>query len=158
MLILRDGRESARKCSLTPLRGRAAIQFLSYSRERRVPCAGRILLDPTAPPLEARDRAALESRSQPASVGLLLLDCAWRRVGALRAVLDGEVVPRALPPLTSAYPRQSRLFSDPAQGLASVEALVAALWLLGDRRLDLLDGYHWRDEFIQRNAAWFAAH
>jgi pre-rRNA-processing protein TSR3 len=141
VLILRDPRESTKKCSLTPLRGKPAIEFVRYDRERRVPVGERILLHPEGELLSAADRDR----------DLLLVDCAWRRVDSLLATVEGELVHRRLPPLRTAYPRTSKLFQDPPTGLASVEALYAALFLLGEPRSDLLTEYRWRDEFLRLN-------
>ena len=44
VLILRDPRESVKKCSLTPLRGTSGIRFVSYDPDRRVAAGRRILL------------------------------------------------------------------------------------------------------------------
>jgi len=62
-------------------------------------------------------------------------------------------VRRRLPALTTAYPRKSLITPDPERGLASVEALYAALALLGDEHPELLAQYRWRDEFLRANAA-----
>jgi pre-rRNA-processing protein TSR3 len=51
----------------------------------------------------------------------------------------------------TAYPRRSRTFTDPERGLASIEALFAALALLGEPRRELLDGYRWAAEFLAAN-------
>jgi pre-rRNA-processing protein TSR3 len=141
VLILRDPRESAKKCSLTPLRGMRGIRFVSYDRDRRVAVGTRVLLDPNGAEIGPADAGA----------PLLLIDCSWRRVGDLRAVVDGDLRPRRLPPLVTAYPRRSKTFDDPRSGLASVEALYAALVLLGDPRPELLAGYRWAAEFRARN-------
>jgi pre-rRNA-processing protein TSR3 len=141
VLILRDPRESAKKCSLTPLRGLEHIRFVNYDRERRLEAGRRILLHPDGDELGPEDRGP----------GLLLIDCAWRRVEPLLATVDGELVRRRLPVLETAYPRRSKLFEDPTTGLASVEALFAALHVLGDPRPELLAGYRWRDEFLRLN-------
>lgn len=61
--------------------------------------------------------------------------------------MDGELLPRRLPPLASAYPRKSRPNHDPEHGLASVEALCAALALLGEVRPELLARYRWKERF-----------
>ncbi len=147
VLVLRDPRESRAKCSLTPLRGREGIRFVDYSHERRVDAAGRVLLDPAGEPLGPEDRG----------LGLLLIDCSWRRLAKLARVVDGAPLRRRLPPLVSGYPRRSKTFEDPAQGLASVEALCAALALLGRPCADLLDGYPWRGAFLERNPLVAAA-
>jgi pre-rRNA-processing protein TSR3 len=145
VLILRDPRESAKKCSLTPLRGLPGICFVDYSPERRVEAGGRVLLHTEGELLGPAD----------AGRGLLLIDCSWRRVTSLMRVVDGAPVLRRLPPLQTAYPRRSNTFEDPAQGLASVEALYAALALMGSRRPDLLHAYRWADEFLRQNGAAF---
>lgn len=141
VLILRDPRESPKKCSLTPLRGMPGIRFVSYDKDRRLATAKRILLHPDGEEIRAEDRG----------LPLLLVDCAWRRVPNLLATIDGELVPRRLPPLVTAYPRKSKLFEDPARGLASIEALYAALVLLGNPRPELLSDYRWAKEFLSKN-------
>ena len=146
VLIFRDPRESLRKCSLTPLRGLPGIEFVSYRRDRRLDAGRRVLLHPDGEELTADDPALVDR-------GLLLVDCAWRRVDELLGMLDGDFVPRRLPQLATAYPRTSKIFQDPTTGLASVEALYAALCLLGDPRPELLEDYHWSEEFFARNPA-----
>jgi len=141
VLILRDSRESTRKCSLTPLRGKTGIRFVNYDRDRRIDASGRILLHPKGAEFTEEDRGK----------GLLLVDCAWRRLPDLLATVDGDPAPRRLPPLATAYPRKSRVFEDPERGLASIEALYAALALLGEARPDLLAGYRWADAFLEAN-------
>jgi pre-rRNA-processing protein TSR3 len=141
ILILRDPRESSRKCSLTPLLGLPGVSLVVHHRERRVDAGGRILLSPDGEELGPQD----------AGRGLFLVDCSWRRVPTLLAAVDGEPIPRRLPPLVTAYPRRSRLFEDPEQGLASVEALYAALAILGRPRPELLEGYRWAEEFLAAN-------
>lgn len=143
VLILRDPRESAAKCSLTPLRGLPDVTFVAYHPERRVEAGGRILLDPDGTEIGEDDRGH----------DLFLIDCSWRRVPKLAATVDGAVLRRRLPALVTAYPRRSRTFEDPARGLASVEALFAATVLLGQPRPELLAGYRWREAFLAANPA-----
>ena len=40
------------------------------------------------------------------------------------------------------------MYDDPPQGLASIEALYVAMKVLGFDDPSLLDGYHWKDEFL----------
>ncbi len=142
VLVVRDPRESAKKCSLVPLRGTPGIAFVEYRADRRVDGKGRVLLDPAGELISEGDRG------RP----LLVLDSSWRRLPKLAAIVDGEPLRRRLPSLVTAYPRRSREFEDPAQGLASVEALYAALVLLGGRDLEpLLDQYRWKREFLEAN-------
>jgi len=66
----------------------------------------------------------------------------------------GEPIRRSIPGgLRTAYPRVSKVFDDPAGGLASIEALYVARKLLGDDDPQLLDGYHWQDDFLAIVAA-----
>lgn len=141
VLIYRDPRESTAKCSLTPLRGKAGIRFVAHRVDRRVDVGARILLHPQGELLTPAD----------AGLPLLLVDCSWRRVPQLLGLLDGELTHRRLPDLETAYPRKSRQFEDPASGLASVEALYAALAILGDRRPELLAEYRWAQAFLDAN-------
>jgi pre-rRNA-processing protein TSR3 len=80
---------------------------------------------------------------------LLLLDSTWRWLPQLAAAVRGTPIARSIPGvLRTAYPRTSRVFEDPAAGLASIEALYVARKLLGDDDPSLLDGYHWREPFL----------
>ena len=148
ILILRDPRENKKKCSLTPLVGVPGVRFLTFAPGKRVDASGRIRLDPEGQDFTPEDRGA----------ALFLIDCSWRRVPRLEANVDGDLPRRRLPNLVTAYPRVSRIFEDPHTGLASVEALFAASVLVGLPRLDLLDQYRWRDEFLERNAGFLESH
>ncbi len=141
ILILRDPRESARKCSLTPLRGREGVRFVEYHPERRIQAQGRLLLHPEGELLSEADGELV----------LFLIDCSWGRLPSLLATVEGEPVRRRLPRLETAYPRKSRTFEDPDQGLASIEALYACLALMGRPRPELLDGYHFAERFLELN-------
>jgi ribosome biogenesis protein Tsr3 len=141
ILIVRDPRESIAKCSLTPLRGVEGVRFVHFKPKRGVAGAGRILLTPDGELLSEADRGR----------GILLIDCSWRRVQQVLGTVEGEVVHRRLPELTTAYPRRSKTHEDPATGLASIEALYAASVILGEPGEHLLDCYRWRDEFLSAN-------
>jgi pre-rRNA-processing protein TSR3 len=139
--ILRDPHESPQKCSLIPLRGTPGLEFHTYDARRRLDASGRILLHPEGTDITAADRGS----------ALLVVDSSWRRLPKLLACIDGIGERRRLPPLASAYPRKSKTFADPTQGLASVEALYAVLALLGEVHPELLAHYHWREEFLRLN-------
>jgi pre-rRNA-processing protein TSR3 len=53
--------------------------------------------------------------------------------------------------LVTAYPRASKLSADPEGGLATIEAVFAALRMLDRSTAGLLDEYRWRDEFLRHN-------
>lgn len=141
ILIVDDPREPARKCSLTPLRGMEGLRFVSVRGKKRVDAGRRIWLHPDGEDLGPADRG----------IGLLLLDCTWRRLSKLAKHVDGELHRRRLPKLFTSYPRRSKLAPDPEHGLASVEALYAAVALLYGPRADLLAHYRWAAEFLVAN-------
>jgi pre-rRNA-processing protein TSR3 len=142
-LILRDSRESPAKCSLTAVRDRADLEFVRFRVEERYRAAGLTLLHCDGEPLGPADR------DRP----LLLLDSSWRRSEVILRRLDGVEFTRCIPPgFATAYPRRSRDYEDPAAGLASIEALYAAIGILRGRDDSLLAGYRWREEFLRLNA------
>src|SRR5262245_25143472 len=137
VLIVHDPREPARKCSLTPLRGMAGLRFVPARPGERIDVGRRIWLQPEGDELGPADRG----------LGFLLIDCTWRRLPKLARCIDGRPVRRRLPRLVTAYPRRSKIVPDPEDGLASVEALYAALALLGAPRPALLARSRWRAGF-----------
>ncbi len=141
ILILRDPRESWKRCSLAPLRGLEGVRFLAWQPGQAVDGEGRLLLDPRGEELTREDL------NRP----LLLLDCSWRRQPRMANDLVGDFSPRRLPPLVTAYPRRSRTFQDPERGLASIEALYAFSALTGSADRRLLEGYRWAREFLAAN-------
>jgi len=146
ILLVRLDRESPRKCSLTPLRKREdlALRWFPFSAGERIFVGPATLLHPDGDLL------------QPADAGrpLLLVDSSWRDLPRVLRGLKGELHLRSLPAsLRTAYPRRSKTFPDPARGLASIEALHAATALLGARDDSLLDGYPWREAWLEKNRA-----
>ena len=141
ILIVHDPREPANKCSITPLRGMAGVRFVPMRGNKRVDAGSRIWLHPDGEELGPADRG----------LGLLLIDCTWRRLATLSKRVDGELLPRRLPKLVTAYPRRSKVIPDPEQGLASVEALYAAVALLEGPRPELLAHYRWAADFLAAN-------
>ena len=139
-VIVRHSHENPRKCSVLPLRGRPDLVFLNYPVKARPPLDGYVRLSAKGPPLSAAD----------ADKGLLLLDGSWRWAAAMTRDF-ADVEPRSLHGYRTAYPRVSKLGTDPDHGLASVEALFVAYHILGRPINGLLDHYHWRAEFLRSN-------
>jgi pre-rRNA-processing protein TSR3 len=150
ILIVRLRKESPKKCSLTPLRRRRppGIRWVHCAAGDPVEVGEATLLHPDGEPLGAPDAA------RP----LLLVDASWRDLPRVVRGLRGTLHRRRLPAgLRTAYPRASATFDDPAAGLASIEALHAALARLGRRDDALLEGYRWREPWLAANAALLAA-
>lgn len=139
-LIVRHRKENPKKCTVLPLRGRPDVELVPYPVRQRPPLDGYVRLAADGPPLSDADAAC----------GLLLLDGNWRWASAMtRNFVD--VPPRSLHGWRTAYPRVSKLGTDPDNGLASVEALVVAYHLLGRSTEGLLDHYRWAEEFLKLN-------
>ncbi len=172
ILVLQHFKENLRKCSLTHLRGHPRIEFRTVRPDGKGPeweVRGGTVLRVEAPPLLAADRRVFD---RIPGAQLILVDGNWSKVPALLKNLRisrsggsaGEEVPfeerllfRSLPGgIATAYPRCSKRGGDPENGLASVEALVAALHLLGYPALDLLDGYYWKRRFLELNPRFFS--
>jgi pre-rRNA-processing protein TSR3 len=137
--VIRHWKERVSKCSLRFLHGRPGFAFARARPGSTFDATGYTLLGVDAPPLTLAD----------AERPLLLLDSSWRHLTALRRCVTGDPVPRSIPGrVKTAYPRASKVFEDPAAGLASLEALYVALRILGHDDPSLLDGYHWKAEFL----------
>lgn len=140
-IILRHPKERKSKCTLEPLRKREDLRFHTARPGLDLDASGYVVLAADGEDFTEADAGKL----------LLLLDSTWKLLPALQRCLSGSPELRRLPLwLETAYPRRSKDDSDPANGLASVEALYAARRLLGRRDDSLLDDYHWRQSFLQQ--------
>ncbi len=141
-VIVVHPRENRKKCSVEPLRGRVGFQFVQYHANSPVSL-------PTGPYVRLGIGGPLLSPAE-SHLGLLVLDGTWRWAEAMEAQYQ-EVPVRSLPPWRTAYPRVSKVFEDPAIGLATIEAIWLAYWCLGRNTSGLLDHYHWGDQFLELN-------
>lgn len=142
-IILRHRRENLKKCSLRGLETREDIRFFSYPKGSLPLLDGYIMLSLEGPLLSREDSGR----------GLFLLDATWRYAEVMqRYVLKDQpaLINRSLPAhVRTAYPRRQEDCADPERGLASVEALYVAYLLMGRDANGLLDGYHWKDQFLE---------
>jgi pre-rRNA-processing protein TSR3 len=139
-VIVRHRAENPRKCTVIPLRGRPDVVFLNYPLAERLPLDGYVRLSADGPELSAADAGA----------GILLLDGSWRWAASMTRDF-ADVPPRSLHGWKTAYPRVSKLGTDPDNGLASIEALFVAYHVLGRPIAGLLDAYHWAEAFLRAN-------
>jgi pre-rRNA-processing protein TSR3 len=139
-IIVRHPKENPKKCSVLPLKGRADLLFVHYPVKTPLPLEGYIRLAADGPALSRVD----------GDCGILLLDGSWRWAGVM-AQAFAHVPPRLLQGYQTAYPRASKLGTDPDNGLASIEALFLAYHILGRPTEGLLEHYHWAEEFLQLN-------
>ncbi len=139
-IVVVHRRENRKKCSVEPLRGRSDFEFWTYPEEESVLGAGYVRLGIGGPVLSAADR----------DCGLLVIDGTWRLAERMEKKY-AHVPVRSLPNWKTAYPRVSKVFDDPVDGLATIEAIYLAYKLLGRDTTGLLDQYRWSTEFLRRN-------
>ncbi len=133
-------KERASKCTVAPLRGREGFVFWNFPNRGPESLEGYVRLGIGGPLLSEDD----------ADKGLLVLDGSWRWAEKMEAEF-ADVPVRSLPAWETAYPRASKLFEDPAAGLATIEAIYAAYIKLGRDTAGLLGHYHWAEEFLAKN-------
>jgi pre-rRNA-processing protein TSR3 len=97
-----------------------------------------------APPLQASD----------GDKGIFLLDATWRYASKMlhfvesHATIEKRSIPKGF---RTAYPRRQDDCPNPEEGLASIEALYIVYVITGRDPQGLLDGYHWKDLFLEKN-------
>lgn len=139
-IIIRHAKERTVKCTVWPLRQRPDVLLVPYPVRERPDLTGYVRLAADGPPLSESDSGA----------GILLLDGSWRYADSMTRDF-AEVEPRSLSGWKTAYPRVSRWYEDPDNGLASVEALYLAYHLLGRPTAGLLEHYRWGADFLRLN-------
>jgi pre-rRNA-processing protein TSR3 len=167
IVAIRHPREKRSKCSLTPVEALSGTLFRRANPGFSYDGTGHILLAPGAPEISPEDAfATSEELAAFVASGrrhlalaapdgrplrpVLLLDSVWRLLPGVRAKIVGNPVERSLPAwVRTAYPRSSKMTEDPECGLATVEALYAALRLMGMDCPELLDGYLWKEAFLE---------
>ena len=141
-IILRHRRENLKKCSLRGLETRSDLSFYTYPQDALPDLSNYLLLKVGAPLLTEKD----------SSRGILLIDGTWRLAKIMEKQLPSLLEARSLPPCKTAYPRRQTDCPDPELGLSSIEALFLAHRILKRPTDELLEHYHWREMFFQKNA------
>ena len=139
-VIVVHPRERRSKCSVEPLRINPDFVFTTHPNPIPVDTTNYVRLGIGGRLLSSED----------ADRGLLLLDGTWRWAARMEPSY-AHIEVRSLPLIQTAYPRKSEVFADPSEGLATIEALYAALRILGRSTHGLLDHYHWKNAFLEKN-------
>lgn len=149
VVIIRHSKERKSKCSLQPLVGLPEFAFYVHTKPhtwKHVPDSDPVgvRLDFEGPLLSVKD----------APYRLLVVDATWRYAQRLSSHPKiAACRPRALlKEWKTAYPRRQNDCHDPERGLASIEALFAAFLQMGSLQTSWLDQYHWKHEFLEKNA------
>jgi pre-rRNA-processing protein TSR3 len=106
---------------------------------------GAVVLNPLAEQALSKTDLVRAERS-----GIVVLDCSWKKLEKFPA-LRKDLRHRALPYLLAANPVN---YGHPCM-LSSVEAVAAAIWILGDaeRAREIMSKFGWGDSFVALNGA-----
>ena len=144
MDIIITDRENKRKCSIHPLKDRQKLLFIN---SWNLPDPATDWTDYLLLHVEGRELTADDYRRP-----VLLIDASWKRALFLaEKPLIECLEKRSLSGFISCYPRTSKYYRMPDQGLASVEALYAAHLIQGREDPTLLDHYRWKEDFLVGN-------
>ncbi len=142
-ILIRHPKEKLSKCSLIPLKGRQDCEFFKATPNFSYDASDCIVLEIDAPEISSVD----------AGKPIVMLDSTWFLLPKLRAKLKGNFIARSLPShIKTAYPRVSKMHKDPDSGLATIEALYAALHFSNQADESILDGYPFKDDFLKANS------
>jgi len=139
LLVYHTGECDPKRCTALRLHKFGRVEIVT--EPGKLPL-GAVLLDPfSEKALSREDLPRAEER------GLVALDCSWKRIRESR--FRRKMVGRCLPYLIASNPTN---FGKPTL-LSTVEALAAALYLLGKKQAarKLLEGFKWGDTFFQLN-------
>ena len=139
-VIVVHPREKRKKCTVAALRGHDDFHFVRFPKPSLLPLEGYVRLGIGGPEISSKDRHH----------GLLILDGTWKLAQRMEPFYK-DLPLRSLPALKTAYPRSSKYHDDPQEGLATIEALYAALRLMGRNTEGVLDHYYWKKEFLALN-------
>jgi pre-rRNA-processing protein TSR3 len=127
------------------LEGHPNFKFLPYPNTPPFEWQDCILLDIEGPPL----------RKEEGTKTLCLIDSLWRYTPKIKKALP-KLQTRSIPQsFQTAYPRRQEDCIDPLRGLASIEALYIAHFLLGWDTAHLLEHYYFKAAFLEKNKHLF---
>lgn len=142
MFIILHTKEERKKCTLSRIRGNPSFT-ISTEHDHSVG-EDALLLHPQGRPLTSADLGR----------DLVLLDATWKNFTTLlrRDPILSELERRSISGFLTAYPRKCRRIRHPDHHLASIEVIIAVGLILGIPEYSrLLDSYHFRDEFMEKN-------
>jgi pre-rRNA-processing protein TSR3 len=144
-IIIRHKKENRKKCTLTFLEPRPDFQFITYPFENVPDLSSCYILTMGAPVLTKEEN----------NLGICLIDATWlyaEKILKQIALHNPRLIYRSLPANTrTAYPRKQTKCPNPEEGLASIEALYATFSLQEKERDFLLENYHWKESFLEKN-------
>lgn len=151
-IILRHRKENLKKCSLRGLEHHPDLLFYTYPTHSLPSLNNYVTLYLTPDTTQ-------ELCKEDAQHGLFLLDSTWHYEATMHQAVKKEhpLIYRSLPHgFRTAYPRKQTECIEPDRGLSTLEALYIAYTILGRDTSHLLDHYHWKELFLQKNGFPFS--
>ena len=139
--------ENPKKCTIQHLRGYPGVVFQRFSQEKTFHFPNAFILGVDGPALSRRDNA----------MDMVVLDGTWRYAAQMIGAFSTLPV-RSIQGWRTAYPRVSKIYQDPDDGLATIEAIYAAFMIMGKDPQGLLDHYYWKDAFLKLNERQIREH
>ena len=149
--IVVDKGEKPNKCTILPLINRSDFKIYRPGRNQVIgPLSGDLLLHP--------DGELLHEMKIDDVKRLSVIDSNWKLLPMLlgRVALPLPKLARIPDGFLTAYPRRSKLNTDPDGGLATIEAIFIAAAFFGVWDETLFNKYHFGKEFLTINADTFA--
>ncbi|OFZ23203.1 MAG: hypothetical protein A2X94_02895 [Bdellovibrionales bacterium GWB1_55_8] len=150
--VIIDSGETPNKCTIAPLAYRPDFCLIPTKGKKVLgPLKSSILLHPHG--------ECLTTLVQPlgGAHGIASIDCVWRRLEPLLRKIEGPLPRLARIPagFLTAYPRHSAKKTDPAVGLATIEAIFVAAAILGNWDVTLFSQYYFGRKFVEMNVSRF---
>ena len=138
--ILKDYKESAKKCSIISLKGKSGIDFLDRLKFDEYDFSGMLLLHPDGEPIIKISK----------NEKILLVDSNWRKAKKMYHRIEQKFnLPKiSVNGFKSAYPWKA---GRPENGLCSIEVLWTLKLIAGERDDSLFENYRWKKEFLELN-------
>jgi pre-rRNA-processing protein TSR3 len=149
--VILDTGETPNKCTIAPLHDRNDFRLIRVQGNRFLgPLTSTFLLHH-----EGQCLTTIQADLKVS--GIASIDCVWKRLNTLIHRIEGPLplLVRIPDGFETAYPRQSKKDTDPAGGLATIEAIFVAAALLGNWDASLFSLYYFGRKFIELNAQRF---
>ena len=149
--ILRHRKENLKKCSLRGLENQKDLLFYTYPLNELISLNGYVMLH-----LDQENTQELSIKDK--DYGLFLLDSTWNYEIKMHESIkkNHTLIYRSLPTgFVTAYPRKQTSCLEPERGLSTVEALYIAYTILERDTQNLLNHYHWKEDFLKKNKTLF---
>jgi pre-rRNA-processing protein TSR3 len=150
--VIIDSGETPNKCTIAPLSFRTDFNLIRVKGEGPIgPLKSQVLLHHEGQCLTVIRNLMIQTQ------GIASIDCIWRRLDTIIGRVAGPlpILARIPDGFETAYPRRSKKNTDPAGGLATIEAIFVAAAILGKWDISLFSEYYFGSKFVEINKSKF---